>query len=263
MERYGIAKAVVSISNPGIAVSGRKEAAGLARRCNEYMKQLSVDHSGRFDAFAATPLPDVGATLSEIQYALDHVHVVGIGLLTNYAGIYLGDPHFDRVLAELNAREAIVFVHPTSNPSAPFRALVPPPLIEFPHDTTWAIVSLTVHGAFSRYSRIKFIFSHAGGTMLSIGARFSLLKDPDGIPAMDLLKRYYYDLALSATPFTLPALVNFIGADRNVFGSDFPFVPESVFKMFENNLANFAEEHRNVSSLIEKETANKLLTRSA
>jgi predicted TIM-barrel fold metal-dependent hydrolase len=263
MERYGIAKAVVSISNPGIAVAERKAAATLARRCNDYMKQMSVDHVGRFDGFAAMPMPAVDDTLREITYALDRLQLAGIGLLTNYDGLYLGDPHFDRVLAELNARDAIVFVHPTSNPSAPFRKLVPPPLVEFPHDTTWTIVSLIVHGAFSRYRRIKFISSHAGGTMLSIGARFILIKDPGGAAAMDLLKQCYYDLALSATPFTVPALVNFVGGDRIVFGSDFPFAPEPVLKMFDSNLAHFAAQHRDALPLLEKETALKVLMRSA
>jgi hypothetical protein len=98
--------------------------------------------------------------------------------------------------------------------------------------------------------------------MLSIGARFSLLKDPGGIPAMDLLKRCYYDVALSATPFTLPALVNFIGSDRIVFGSDFPFVPEPFLRTLDGHLADFGAHHQDVFSLLEKETAMTLLTRA-
>ena len=72
-------------------------------------------------------------------------------------------------------------------------------------------MSLITSGAFSRYPDIKFLFSHAGGTMLSIGLRFQFIKDASGGDSMALLKRSYYDVALSATPLTVPALLSFRG----------------------------------------------------
>jgi len=226
MDYNGIARAVVSISNPGIALKDGKKAAAIARRCNDYIKQMITDHPDRFDGFAAMPMPDVMAALDEIKYAFDRLNLAGIGLLTNYEGMYLGDPHFDPILAELDARNAVVFVHPTRSPHPPLDSLVPPPLVEFPHDTMWAIASMISRGAFSKYSGIQFIFAHAGGTMLSIGARFQIWKDPHGIAAIDLLKHCWFDLALSATPATVPILINFVGSSQVLFGSDLPFVPE-------------------------------------
>jgi hypothetical protein len=55
--------------SPGIAVKDRKKAAALARQCNDFAKKMSVEHSGRFDAFAALPMPDVDASLAEIHGA--------------------------------------------------------------------------------------------------------------------------------------------------------------------------------------------------
>ena len=49
----------------------------------------------RFGFFATLPLPDVEAALAEISYTLDTLHADGIVLLSNYTGIYLGDPRFD------------------------------------------------------------------------------------------------------------------------------------------------------------------------
>jgi len=255
MDRLGIDAAVVSISNPGIAVKDRKKAAALAKQCNDFAKKMSVEHTGRFDAFAALPMPDVDASLTEIKRAFDDLKLAGIGFLTNYGGHYLGDPRFNPLLGELHRRKAVVFVHPTLAPSAPFRSLLPPPLVEFPHDTTWAIMSLITSGAFSRYPDIKFLFSHAGGTMLSIGLRFQFIKDPGGADSMALLKRSYYDVALATTPLTVPAMLSFVGNSQVVFGSDYPFVPPPVLDAFGGYLAKLAAERQDVFPLIERETA--------
>jgi len=80
---------------------------------------------------------------------------------------------------------------------------------------------------------------------------------------MELLKRCYYDVALSATPFTLPALMDFAGSDRILFGSDFPFVPEPMLKMFDSYLATYALQQRDVFPRLERETAMGLLPRRA
>lgn len=261
MDKNGIATAVVSISNPGIALKDSKKARALARRCNDYVKQMITDHHDRYDGFAVMPMPDVAAALDEIKYAFDRLNLAGIGLLTNYEGMYLGDPHFDPILAELDARNAVVFVHPTRSPHPPLDLLVPPPLVEFPHDTMWAIASMISRSAFSKYSRIKFIFAHAGGTMLSIGARFQIWKDPHGVAAIDLLKRCYFDLALSATPAIVPNLINFVGGSQVLFGSDLPFVPEPFLTPMVAYLNTLETGEPDWFRLIQSDNAAKLLPR--
>ena len=116
-------------------------------------------------------------------------------------------------------------------------------------------MSLITSGAFSRYPDIKFLFAHAGGTMLSIGFRFQLIKDSSGADSMALLKHSYYDVALSATPLTVPALLSFVGNSQVVFGSDYPFVPQPVLEVFGEYLAKLATERHDVFPLIERETA--------
>jgi len=56
----------------------------------------------RLGAFAALPMPDVDASLTEIKRALDDLKLAGIGFLTNYGGHYLGDPRFTPLLEELH-----------------------------------------------------------------------------------------------------------------------------------------------------------------
>src|ERR1700691_878288 len=134
MDRVGIETAVVSISNPGIPLRNQTQAAGLAKRCNDFAKQLCADYPTRFQAFAILPMADIDASLAEINRALDDLKFMGVGLLTNYDGTYLGDPRFDPVFEELNRRGALVFVHPTEAAYSPLRSFVGPPFMEFPID---------------------------------------------------------------------------------------------------------------------------------
>jgi 6-methylsalicylate decarboxylase len=71
MDRYGIRAAMVSITFPGVNFADGREAARLARACNDALAQLIADHPTRYGAFALIPLPQVNAALREIDYALD------------------------------------------------------------------------------------------------------------------------------------------------------------------------------------------------
>ena len=75
---------------------------------------------------------------------------------------------------ELERRKAVVYFHPTAVSFA-FNVIpnIPPPTIEFPFDTTRAIVSLLFGGTFHRCPDIKWIFSHAGGTAPFLMQRFT------------------------------------------------------------------------------------------
>lgn len=69
--------------------------------------------------------------------AFDQLHAHGVAVETNAHGRYLGDPLFEPVLAELDRRRAVVFVHPTSPPNRQQVALGRPrPMLEFLFDTT-------------------------------------------------------------------------------------------------------------------------------
>jgi predicted TIM-barrel fold metal-dependent hydrolase len=92
MDRGGVA--VVSITNSGLWFGDGAATSRLARACNEYGARLVQDHPTRFGLFAAMPLPDVDATLKEIEYAYDTLKADGVGLLTSYGDMWLGNPAF-------------------------------------------------------------------------------------------------------------------------------------------------------------------------
>ena len=67
MDRNGIQTALTSISAPGLWFGETQETIDLCRHCNEYAAEITKDHPTRFGVFASLPLPDVDASLAEID----------------------------------------------------------------------------------------------------------------------------------------------------------------------------------------------------
>ena len=234
MDRNGIATAVTSISAPGLWFGDNEESVRLARLCNEYAASIRRDHPGRFGVFASLPLPDVEASLAEIEYALDTLGADGIGLLTSYGDRYPGDPAFAPVFDELDRRGAAVYFHPTNAPCSQCLPEIPAATLDFPFDTTRAVVSLLYSGTFARCRDIRFIFSHAGGTVPFLAERIARLGARPGFKEMvpngvlPELERLYYDTALSANWLAFRSLLELVAPDKVLFGSDYPFAPEAT-----------------------------------
>ncbi|MGI4879231.1 MAG: amidohydrolase family protein, partial [Janthinobacterium lividum] len=169
--------------------------------------------------------------IREAERALALPGARGVGLLSNYGGRYLGDPHFAPLFAWLGRRGAIVYVHPTDAPCC--AGLVPEmatPLIEFPVDTGRTIASLLWSGTISANPKIRFIFSHGGGILPMVAERVAamgyvrrelLAKVPEGPVAA--LSKLYVDTASVTTPGAMAALTASLPADHILYGTDFPW----------------------------------------
>jgi 6-methylsalicylate decarboxylase len=230
MDELGIGLAYTSISTPGVWWGNDARGRRLARTCNEYAAGLVREYPRRFGMFASVPVPDVDGSLVEIAYAFDTLHADGVVVLTNYGDRWIGDPLYEPVLAELNRRNAVVFVHPTVCtqcrdllPNVPFTT------VEYPLDTTRAVVSLLFNGAFTRFPSIRFIFAHGGGALPMVADRITRIASarsdlafPE--PPLSLLKKQYYDVALSVSAPALAGIMALAEPERILFGTDHPFV---------------------------------------
>jgi 6-methylsalicylate decarboxylase len=231
MDKAGVAVAMLSITTPGLNFTSGDAARKLARECNDYAAKLIADHPGRFGSFAAIPLTDVDGSLKEIAYALDTLKADGIGLMTSYGDKWLGDPAFLPVMEELNRRKALVYTHPTAaNCCVNLVRTQPPVMIEFGTDTTRTIADIIFSGNAQKFRDIRWIFSHAGGTMPFLIERFvrTPLLDPKAkamVPDGTLaeLKRFYYDTAQTSNKASMSALSAVIPTSQIVFGTDFPY----------------------------------------
>jgi 6-methylsalicylate decarboxylase len=106
-----------------------------------------------------------------------------------------------------------------------------PAVIEVPHDTTRTVVSLLLNGTFAQLRDIKWLFSHAGGTIPMLAGRIEAFYDqrargptgfaPDGIEAE--FRRLYYDTANATHPASMAALMKLVPLSQITYGTDYPY----------------------------------------
>jgi len=266
MDEGGTTTSVTTVTTPGFWFGDVDRMRRMVRDANDYSAKLVQDHPIRFGMFVALPLPDVEASLREIEYGLDQLKGDGIGLFTNYRDIWLGDPQFDPVYEELNRRKAVVYVHPDS-PVCCKNLLpdVPDAAIEYGTDTARAIARTVLSGTASKYPDMKFIWSHAGGTMPFITERFTRLPKvnpslkemvPNGV--LYELQKFYYDTAQASHVYAMSSLTKLVSSTQILFGTDFPFrnTKEHVDGLRECGCFNEAELRA-----IDYENAHQLLPR--
>ncbi len=246
MDSSGTATALISTGQAGGAFTpdrlrqrGVSEAQGaetirrLTRESNEYGTQLASDYPSRFILMAALPMPEVDNSLIELEYALDTLNAGGAFLPTSYGDRYIGDPAFTPLLEELNRRSVTVYTHPTD--AACCINIIPgllPNTVEYGTDTTRMIMSILVNDVPARFPNIRWIFSHAGGTMPFLAQRIvgggaeldddlEVTAEPDSRLAH--LRSFYYDCAATANSVAMGALKRVVGIDQMVFGTDFSY----------------------------------------
>jgi 6-methylsalicylate decarboxylase len=247
MGAMGIDAAVASPS-PGVYWGGDTAfAVKLARETNEFVADVVRDDPEHFGGFATVPLPDVDASLDELEYAYDTLGLDGVVLYTSQGDRYLGDRSYDPFFEELDRRKAIVFVHPTTiPPGADATGLtIPFGVAEFTFDTTRAVMNMLYSGTLERYPSIRYIVSHAGGTIPYLAWRIAgasyLPELRDRAPKTDglaLLQKLYYDTALSTSEFVFGALKEFVPMSQVLFGSDFPYIGPAVLQAERYGLEN-------------------------
>jgi predicted TIM-barrel fold metal-dependent hydrolase len=233
--------AVTSLSTPGVWFGDRALARRLSRVCNEFQARMVTDHPGRFGSLACLPLPDVEGALHELEYSLDHLGHHGVVLLTDTDGRYLGHPDYEELFDELNRRQAVVFIHPHDDPREERRYQIFSPLLEWPIHTTRAVLDLLYSGRFARFSQIRYILAHGGGTVPFLAHRIAAgpcdgrkegssqrRPKPHGAPGTpdpySLLQNLFYDTAGPGEAH-LAALQEFVGPRQLVFGTDGGWTP--------------------------------------
>jgi predicted TIM-barrel fold metal-dependent hydrolase len=236
MDRNGIATVITSISQPGVHFGDDAAAASLARLCNEEAATNMAKWPTRFGGFATLPLPDMDGACKEIEYALDVLKLDGVCILASYGELMLGDPAFEPVWQMLNERGSVVFIHPNFHPSSRTLAWkLPAFLTEFPFDTTRAMTNMIFTGTTRRYPKIRFILSHAGGTLPFLAWRLSMaplidkrFESMTGEGILEEIGRFWFDTAQAAGPAVLAALRAVAKPEKVLYGSDWPYCPETV-----------------------------------
>src|SRR3981189_1963415 len=218
----------------------RQEARDIARRVNETLADIVSRHPNRFGALATLPGQDADGAVAEIIYALDTLKMEGVSTSTSISDVYLGESQFDPWFEELNRRGATLFVHPTFTKASQTLLIgLNPSVLEFMFDSTRMIANMVATGAKTRFSNIKIISTHGGGTIPYLVNRIQTLEHAFGVGTGRLelspeevregIASFYYDLTAATSAAHLGAILKLVPVSQLVMGLDFPLMPKSTF----------------------------------
>ena len=236
MDRSGVDVEALSI-NPFWYRVERDIVTELIRVQNETLTQFCAGHPDRFVAFATAALqyPDLAA--SQVEHAVKNLGFRGVGVAGSCAGEDLANPKFHPFWAKCEELGVLVFMHPLGTRELePSGRLAGNGLltntIGNPLETTIALSHLIFEGTLDRFPGLKICAAHGGGFLPSYANRSDAVMTtfPDRVGTYPKLKPTEYlrngQILADTIMFTGEAvrhLVNQMGIDNVVMGTDYPF----------------------------------------
>lgn len=226
------------VLSPPVSLTDEPYSPEYCRQWNRQAVQIRHATHGTCDAYYLLPLPDVSAALEELQ-RLTYAGRPKFYFLTRYREKYISDASFSPVLSVLNDLGAVLLLHPCSLPGS--RPL-PPPLLDFPHDTAQAIIHMGEAHFFEAYSQLDVILCHGGGTMLTLADRVRLWDGKLYVGDSDFLgflSNFYVDTALAGTDYLLTGMIRLFPQDHILYGSDSEKAPKKSIRFQQRTIASF------------------------
>lgn len=231
MDEQGIDLAVLSVNVPGADWFPTADGPAVARDINDELAELVARHSDRLAAMACLPMQAPEAAAEE----LERTHALGFHggmVFSNAAGEPL-DASDKAVVFDVASRlDTPIYVHPTYPlTAATVDAYALIPTVGFLFDTTTAALRLVLGGLYDRYPHFKLVLSHIGSLVPFIVGRIDYEaerhRDVGGwgalsAPPSEHLRLLYTDV-VSVWPPAVRITVEFLGAERVMYGSDYPF----------------------------------------
>jgi len=212
-----------------------QKAVTAARFVNDQYAGLVQAHPDRFRAFAALPMPHLQESVGEMGRALDELGMAGIAMNTTVLGRALVESEYQLVFAELNRRNAVLYLHPAGNGAcSPLIANYHLTwMVGAPVEDTISVMHLITHGIPARYPDIKIINSHLGGALPMLlqraddQYRWEAPDTPE--PPSVAARRMWYDTVGHGHVPALRCAIDSLGADRLLLGTDFPYENGDIF----------------------------------
>src|SRR5712691_395754 len=207
-----------------------EQGAAWSRAQNEGLAASLAETGGRHVGLATVPLQSPAHAVQELRVAVRSLGLRGAMVDPNALGRPLGDHAFDpfwKAAADLGAP---VILHPFLLEAVErFGRHYLHNLVGYPLETTLAAASLILGGTLDRFPALEVVLVHGGGFLPYHIGRFDrghagreeVRADGAQRPS-EYLRRFHYD-TLVQFPRALAYLVDAVGADRVLLGSDHPF----------------------------------------
>ncbi len=202
----------------------------LARLQNDDVSELVKGDPERFVAMGTLPMQDAAASVVEMRRAVKELDIRAFIISSNIDGVELSDSRFDPIYAEAVALDVPLFLHPFGfTDGARLRPFFMHNCVGQPLEEQIAISHLIFGGVLDRHKGIKICIAHGGGYFPYYAGRMDhsweyrpeLRKTIDRPPS-EYLRELYYDTVVFR-PDQLEYLVDLVGVDRVMMGTDYPF----------------------------------------
>jgi len=206
--------------------------AELSRMQNDKLAAAAAEYPDRYKVFGATvPLQDIDLAIAEMDRAVDDLGAKGLQIGGTIAGHNLDEPRFRPFWQAVAAKGIPVILHPSGYPeSNRFSDYFLVNCIGNPLETMVASTRMIFSGLFEELPDLKLILLHGGGYQPFYTSRAdhtwkvrpeTRVHIPDHAPSY-YMKRLYYD-TMVFQPIYLRHLIEIVGSDRVMLGTDYPF----------------------------------------
>lgn len=230
MDELGCRVEVISSTGPftGLFTNiAADRSRDLTRLYNETMAAGQRQHPGRVWGTCVLPLLETDAALTELEYAVGSLGLVGVNLPGRIGPTdNLDHPRLEPLYERIEALGVPIFVHPNDEAFAGVLAGYGGALhlsLGRVVDVSVSAYRLVLSGLLDRYPKLKVAVSHTGGALPYQAGRMDKNSGAAGLPGRptDYLKRMYTD---TVSPHTAGVrfAVDFYGADHVMYGSDYP-----------------------------------------
>jgi len=233
MDNAGIARAVLSISGPGVQIE--RDAATARRRAaeaNDFLAGEVAKRPDRYSGFGHLPMQDARAAADELERCVRDLKFCGAMINGHTNGEYLDHPSLHPFWERAEALGAIIYIHPT-DPISPSPALAG---VEGLRRATWEwgfetgshALRLVFSGLFDRFPRAKVTLGHLGETLPYLLWRFDSRAKLYGVklgkkPSDYIKQNFVVTTSGMSSSEPLNCALAALGNDRVMFAADYPF----------------------------------------
>jgi aminocarboxymuconate-semialdehyde decarboxylase len=226
MDARGIDLAVLTSSTvlQGTSWADPQADLELCRRCNATVAEWAARYPRRFVPSVVLPLQDINASIGELKSS---PRVINAG--SSYKGTYLGDPAYHPFWEAVSDIGATVWIHPEGVRDPWFQRYALWNSAGQSIEEAKVMASLIYEGVLTRFPGLKVVMAHGGGYFPHYMGRMDrnhanrpdTVRNTGGRKPSEFLRSFYYDTCVY-DPQVLKVLLERVGADRLVMGSDYP-----------------------------------------
>lgn len=202
----------------------------IARETNDEIHEMMQAYPDRLSGLANVPMQDMSAAIAEMERAMTTMGFKGVMINDHVNDVTFDDPRFYPFWEAAQDLGAFILIHQT-RPTVVAHRLNKYHLANSIGNLTDRAITFATFvfgGVMDKYPDLKVCLCHGGGyTCYGIGrmdrgwevrpeARVNIQKPPS-----EYLRSFYYDCLTHSEP-SLRYLIDTVGADRVVLGTDWP-----------------------------------------